>query len=124
MSIAVAVQKNGEIVIAADTMTTLGHTKVPHELHAAHKIRAVGGAWLATTGWGLYDNILDDFLARNRAARLDTARGIFEFFLRLWQALHKRYTLVNDQAEDKEAGPFGNLDSTFLVANRRPEADR
>ncbi len=119
MSIAVAVQKNGELVIAADTMTTFGHTKVPHDLHAARKIRRVGSAWLATTGWGLYDNILEDFLARNKAAQLDTQKRTFDFFLRLWQALHKRYTLVNDQAEDKESGPFGNLDSTFLVANRR-----
>ena len=119
MSIAVVVSKNGETVIAADTMTTLGHTKVPHDLHAAQKIRPIGGSWLATTGWGLYDNLLDDFLARNKTARLESQRGIFEFFLKLWGALHKRYTLVNDQTEEKESGPFGNLDSTFIVANRR-----
>lgn len=119
MSIAVAVQKHGRLVIAADSLTTFGNTKVPFDLHAAKKIRHVGVSWLATTGWGLYENILADYLARGRGVRLESQEQIFEFFLKLWKALHKKYTLVNDQAEEKEAGPFGNLDSTFLVANRR-----
>lgn len=118
MSIAVAVEKNGELVIAADSLTTLGNTKIPHELHNAEKIRPVGVHWIATTGWGLYDNILVDFIARNKGARLGGEKEIFAFFLRLWRALHKTYTLVNDQADEKESGPFGNLDSTFLVAGR------
>jgi ATP-dependent protease HslVU (ClpYQ) peptidase subunit len=119
MSIAVAVQKHGELVIAADTLTTFGNTKVPHALHAAQKIRRAGSSWLATTGWGLYDNILQDHLARARGVRLGTEAQIFDFFLKLWKALHRKYTLVNDQIDEKESGPFGNVDSTFLVANRR-----
>jgi ATP-dependent protease HslVU (ClpYQ) peptidase subunit len=119
VSIAVAVQKHGELVVAADTLTTFGNTKVPHQLHAAQKIRRAGGSWLATTGWGLYDNILQDHLARGKSPRLETEPQIFDFFLKLWKALHRKYTLVNDQIEEKESGPFGNMDSTFLVANRR-----
>lgn len=119
MSIAVAVQKHGELVIAADSLTTIGNTKVPLGLHAAKKIRRVGASWLATTGWGVYENILEDYLTKSRGVRLESQQQIFEFFLKLWKALHKRYTLVNDQIEEKDSGPFANLDSTFLIANHR-----
>ena len=118
MSIALAIEKNGELILAADTLTSFGHTKVPPVLHAADKIRRVGASFLATTGWGLYENILDDVIARRKNVRLGSREQIFEFFLRLWGDLHKKYSFVNDQIDEKEAGPFGNLDSTFLIAGR------
>jgi ATP-dependent protease HslVU (ClpYQ) peptidase subunit len=118
MSIALAIEKNGELILAADTLTSFGHTKVPPVLHAADKVRRVGASFLATTGWGLYENILDDVIARRKAVRLGSREQIFAFFLRLWSDLHKKYSFVNDQIDEKESGPFGNLDSTFLVANR------
>ena len=116
MSIALAIEKNGELIVAADTLTSFGHTKVPPALHTAQKVRRVGRSFLAATGWGLYENILDDVLARRKNVRLGTRAQIFDFFLRLWGDLHKKYSFVNDQIDEKEAGPFGNLDSTFIVA--------
>jgi len=118
MSIALAIEKNGELFVAADTLTSFGHTKVPPVLHAAEKVRRVGASYLATTGWGLYENILDDVIARRKSIKLGSREQIFEFFLRLWNDLHKKYSFVNDQIDEKEAGPFGNLDSTFLIAGR------
>ena len=118
MSIALAIEKNGELILAADTLTSFGHTKVPPVLHAADKIRRVGASFLATTGWGLYENILEDVIARRKSIKLGSREQIFDFFLRLWNDLHKKYSFVNDQIDEKEAGPFGNLDSTFLVAGR------
>ena len=118
MSIALAIEKNGELILAADTLTSFGHTKVPPVLHAADKIRRVGASFLATTGWGLYETILDDVIARRKNIKLGSREQIFDFFLRLWNDLHKKYSFVNDQIDEKEAGPFGNLDSTFLVAGR------
>ncbi|HWR98296.1 MAG TPA: hypothetical protein VN317_07710 [Candidatus Methanoperedens sp.] len=118
MSIALALEKDGELIVAADTLTSFGHTKVPPHLHAAQKIRRIGRAYLASTGWGLYENILDDVLARRGRVSLGSSARIFAFFLRLWTDLHKKYSFVNDQIDEKESGPFGNLDSTFLVANR------
>jgi ATP-dependent HslUV protease, peptidase subunit HslV len=118
MSIALAIEKNGELIVAADTLTSFGHTKVPPVLHAADKVRRVGANLLATTGWGLYENILDDIIARRKNIKLGSREQIFEFFLRLWNDLHKKYSFVNDQIDEKEAGPFGNLDSTFIIAGR------
>ena len=118
MSIALAIVKNGELIVAADTLTSFGHTKVPPILHAAEKVRRVGASLLATTGWGLYENILDDVIARRKNIKLGSREQIFDFFLRLWNDLHKKYSFVNDQIDEKEAGPFGNLDSTFIIAGR------
>jgi ATP-dependent HslUV protease subunit HslV len=118
MSIALAIEKNGELILAADTLTSFGHTKVPPVLHAADKVRRVGASYLATTGWGLYENILDDVIARRKSIKLGSREQIFDFFLRLWNDLHKKYSFVNDQIDEKEAGPFGNLDSTFIIAGR------
>ena len=118
MSIALAVEKNGELIVASDTLTSFGHTKVPPVLHAAKKVRRIGASFLAATGWGLYENILDDVLTRRKNLRLGTREQIFDFFLRLWGDLHKRYSFVDDQIDEKESGPFGNLDSTFIVAGR------
>jgi ATP-dependent HslUV protease subunit HslV len=116
MSIALALEKDGELILAADTLTSFGHTKVPPVLHTADKVRRVGAHFLATTGWGLYENILDDVLARRPNPKLGSREQIFAFFLRLWSDLHKKYSFVDDQIDDKESGPFGNLDSTFIVA--------
>jgi ATP-dependent protease HslVU (ClpYQ) peptidase subunit len=116
MSIALAIEKDGELIIAADTLTSFGHSKVPPTLHAAQKVRRVGTSYLAATGWGLYENILDDVLERRGAVRLGSRSQIFAFFLRLWNDLHKKYSFVDDQIDEKESGPFGNLDSTFLIA--------
>jgi ATP-dependent HslUV protease subunit HslV len=116
MSIALAIEKDGELIVAADTLTSFGHSKVPVELHAAQKVRRVGASYLAATGWGLYENILDDVLERRGNVRLNTRAQIFAFFLRLWTDLHDKYSFVDDQIDEKESGPFGNLDSTFLIA--------
>ena len=118
MSIALAIRKDGELIVASDTLTSFGHTKVPPSLHTAEKVRRVGGSYLAATGWGLYENILDDVLTRRANPRLGSRGQIFAFFLRLWSDLHKKYSFVNDQIDEKEAGPFGNLDSTFIIAGR------
>ena len=118
MSIAVAVRTGSEIVIASDTKRTFGSGAVPESNLVDVKIRKAGGAYLATTGWGLYANILDDYLASKKNARLTDERTIFTFFRHFWKDLHERYSFVNDQREGDES-PFGDLDATFLVASTR-----
>ncbi|MCZ7649178.1 MAG: hypothetical protein M5U26_28640 [Planctomycetota bacterium] len=118
MSIVVAVRKGKRIVMAADTLTTSGtHRHAPGNV-ATHKIRRVGRALVGATGWSLYDNLLDDHLGSKRPPALGDKRAIFKFFVGFWHALRKKYNLVNDQPPEKDS-PFGDLDATFLVANRR-----
>ena len=118
MTIAVAVRKGGEIVLAADTQNNFGHNRAPIANHRTQKIITVGANHLATSGWGLYANILTDFLARRRVPKLDTERDVFRFFQAFWKALHEQYSLVNDQCQNEEdRSPFGDLDASFLLVN-------
>jgi hypothetical protein len=78
----------------------------------------VGASFLATTGWGLYDNILEDYLARTPTPRLGSRQAVFAYFMRLWKQLGDRYTLVNDQPHQDEPSPFADVDASFLVVNR------
>ena len=119
MSIAVAVRKDTNIVLATDSQTNLGSERVPAENLSGPKYMQIGDAYMAATGWTLYSNILADVLGRRRAPpRLDSEVNIFKFFTRLWEDLHERYNFVKDQADDADS-PFGSLDSTFLVVCAR-----
>ena len=116
MSIAVAVRVADEIVIATDSKRTFGSGAVPeHNLRDA-KMRKIGDAYLATTGWGVYTNIMDDYLRAGRTPKLTDSASIFSFFRTFWKVLHDRYAFVNDQCSEPDS-PFGDLDASFLVAS-------
>ncbi len=118
MSIAVAVRKDGRAILAADTQSNFGDRRVSVDNHRAPKIRKVGASYVATTGWGIYDDIFRDYLARARKPSLNNERDVFAFFMRLWRELHERYSLVNDQPHDDHASPFADLDASFLIVNK------
>jgi ATP-dependent HslUV protease, peptidase subunit HslV len=115
MSIVVAIRKNGLTCVAADTQNSFGSNRVSEANGGVTKLRRLGSAILGTTGWGIYENILDDYLKANGAPQLNDRGDIFAFFLGLWKALHETYPFVNDQG-DRNDSPFGNLDASFLVA--------
>ena len=114
MSIAVAVRTKDQIVLATDSKRTFGGGAVPVDNLRDVKIRKVGAAYIATTGWGVYTNILEDYLRGARQPRLADSTSIFTFFRNFWKALHQRYAFVNDQCSESDS-PFGDLDASFLV---------
>jgi len=116
MSVAVAVRIRDQIVIAADTKRTFGSGAVSDANFTDLKVRAVGASYIATTGWGLYSNILDDYLVSRKKARLTDQASIFSFFRQFWKDLHERYSFVSDQRPDDDS-PFGDLDASFLIAS-------
>jgi ATP-dependent HslUV protease, peptidase subunit HslV len=118
MSIAVAVRKRNQIVVAADSQESFGDRRVLRDNHDASKIVRAGTSHIAMTGWGVYDNIMRDYLARVQRPRLGSERAVFAFFIAFWRQLHKRYQFVNDQVGEDDPSPFADLDSSFLVANR------
>src|SRR2546422_29746 len=101
MSVAVAIRKGNKTVVAADSQENFGDQKIVRGNHAATKILRVGSGYLAMTGWGLYDNIFRDYLARTRHPRLVSEKLIFSFFVTFWRQLHKRYPFVNDQVDEE-----------------------
>jgi ATP-dependent protease HslVU (ClpYQ) peptidase subunit len=115
MSVVVAVTKNHSTILAADSLTLFGSSqRMPAANSSTTKVRRIGSALLGATGWGIYDNILDNFLVEHPPPTFGSESEIFAFFLELWRALHDRYSFVNDQCHDKDS-PFGDLDSTFLI---------
>ena len=117
MSVAVAVQKGRTIVVAADTQENFGDRRVLRGDHASSKIMRIGTSYVAQTGWGLYENILGDYLAKTGTPRLRNEREIFVFFNRFWKRMRKDYSFVNDQAMEHDKSPFADLDAAFLVVN-------
>mgnify|MGYP003979683799 FL=1 len=117
MSVIVAIRKNNQVVMAADTLTSFGDTeRMPSENANTSKIGRIGNSLIGGAGWAVYDDILNDYLSTRAAPDLTTASSIFTFFLEFWKALHENYTFVNDNATNA-CTPFGDLDSTFLIAN-------
>ena len=117
MSVAVAVRKGRALVLAADTQESFGDRRVLRPDHASSKIRRVGPSCIAQTGWGLYDNILGDYLANAGTPRLRSEREVFAFFNRFWKRMRREYSFVNDQSVGEDKTPFADLDATFLVVN-------
>ena len=117
MSIAVAVRKGNDIVIAADTQDSFGVTTVTADNYSCRKIIKVGASYVATTGWGLYEDIFEHYLASGVEASFDSRSKIFSFFMLFWKELHEQYNFVKDQSSEEDPSPFGDLDATFLITN-------
>ncbi len=119
MSIVVAVQKDGLIALASDSLSVFGsHREDQTNIINNQKIVSVGSSYLGYTGWGLYGNILSHYLKKQKTPpRLTDEHAIFSFFLKFMKDLRDRYNLVNDQA-NSEKDPFADLDSCFIIANR------
>ncbi|MBC8551405.1 MAG: hypothetical protein H8D23_17310 [Candidatus Brocadiales bacterium] len=118
MSIAVVVKKDNKVVIGADTLQCFDSNMTGEDNLNESKLRRIGSAMVAGAGWGLYGNILDDYLKGKKPVRLTTKQQIFLFFKRLWPVLHEKYSFVKNQCEDADS-PFGELDSSFLIATKR-----
>jgi len=117
MSVAVAVQKGRTIAVAADTQENFGDRRVLRGDHSSSKIMKVGPSYIAQTGWGLYENILGDYLVKAGTPRLRNEREIFVFFNRFWKRMRKDYSFVNDQPMEDDKSPFADLDASFLIVN-------
>lgn len=103
--------------MAADTLAVFGEGMLIEASNArATKITPIGDALLGGTGWAVYDDILDHYLAGSDPPGLHNRREVYTFFLGFWRALRETYSLVNEQAASKET-PFGDLDASFLLAS-------
>ncbi len=117
MSIVVAARNGKKIAMACDTMQCFGSMKQYHDNIESPKIRRVGSSLIGGTGWGVYDNILMDFVDRRRVGPLTDCAAIYRFFLGLWKHLREgEYGFVKEQRNDDDS-PFVDLDASFLVVN-------
>ncbi|MCH9002848.1 MAG: hypothetical protein IIC02_09775 [Planctomycetes bacterium] len=117
MSTIVAVEKDRRTIIASDTLTTSGPMACVNSL-GLPKVTRIGSSFVGSTGFSVYKNVLDHYLAGKRAPTLKDERAILDFFIRFWKALHEHYHFVNDQSREDDTSPFAELDTEFLVVNR------
>ncbi|HYF15328.1 MAG TPA: hypothetical protein VD971_09685 [Phycisphaerales bacterium] len=117
MTIAVAVAKQGRIVIAADSLVNFGGQRFDPANCQFHKIHRVGESLMVWAGWSLYAEILTAHLASHSPPALFTEREVFSFFVRFWRSMRDEYTWMHRGGSHHEH-PFADLDSTFLLVNR------
>ena len=117
MSILVAVTKGDRTVVASDRLTCFGHHAELSDNVTAKAIHRVGLALIGSTGWSLYDNILEDYLSTREPPVLEDRASIFKFFIGFWKIMREDYSFVEDQCNDDDS-PFVDLDARFLVVTR------
>lgn len=116
MTIAVAVRKNGQTVLAADSLVNFGGQRFPPENCRFHKIYRMGSTSIVWAGWSLYAEMLTAHLAQNEPPTLASEPEVFSFFVRFWRAMREDYTFIS-RSQQSGDHPFVDLESVFLLVN-------
>lgn len=116
MSTIVAVEKNDEVAMAWDSMTTVGATWDVNRF-PARKVMQVGESLIGMAGLSVYGTILEHYFQNEDAPQLENETLVLDFFLRFWRDLKERYSFVDDQSDPDDSSPFADLCAEFLVAS-------
>jgi ATP-dependent HslUV protease, peptidase subunit HslV len=117
MTTIIVVKKDGYAAIAADTLTTYGNQKESAEYVVnSEKIIKYHENYLATTGWGTFQQALQDFLTKTKKKlSFDNVSDIFSSGLIIHQALKDKYFLNSDTDEDYD---FESSHGIILIVNK------
>ncbi len=116
MSTILAVRRGESVVIAAETLTTVGYVHQSADYIANHsKLVPVGEGFVGAVGHASWDLILRDWLAAaEEPPRLDSTAAIFSFAVHFHEVLKERY-FVNPKEE--EGDPFESSQLELIIAN-------
>ena len=116
MTTLVAVRKNDEIVIAADSLTTFGDTRLSAEFdRTPDKIVRYRDTYIGLCGSAAHQLVFQSLLAKHARPRLLRTRpAIFETFRKLHPILKEQHFLNPKEEEDD---PYESTQITALVAN-------
>ena len=116
MTTIVVVRKNQEIVIAADSQTSFGDTRVSAlEDKAWNKIFAWKDNYFAIAGSAAHDLVLKSLLAQYPSLDFSSRQEIFESFRVLHPRLKEEFFLKTDEEEND---PYESSQMTVLIANK------
>lgn len=118
MSTIVVVKKNGQVCIAADTLTSFGDTKLASSYDRFHdKIQDFGQSHIGIVGSAAHALVVEHAF-RSEEFELDFSSrdGIFDTFLRLHGTLKDKYFL-NAKAEDDD--PYETTHIEGVIANAK-----
>jgi ATP-dependent HslUV protease subunit HslV len=115
MTTLVAVRKNDQIAIAADTLTTFGDTRLSAEFdRSPDKIVRYQDTYIGLCGSAAHQLVFESLLAARPDLDFSTRRGIFET-IRLLHPILKEQHFLNPKEEEDD--PYESTQITALVAS-------
>jgi len=115
MTTIVAVRKDDEIVIAADSLTTFGDTRLPAEFdRTPDKIVRHKGTYVGLCGSAAHQLVFHSLLAKHNDLDFSNKSAIFETFRKLHPILKEQHFLNPREEEDD---PYESTQIQALVAN-------
>ncbi len=117
MTTLVAVRKNDQIAIAADSLTTFGDTRLSAQFdRSPEKIVRHRDTYIGLCGSAAHQLVFESLLARHPDLDFSTRAAIFETFQKLHPILKEQHFLNPKEEEDD---PYESTQITALVANAR-----
>ena len=115
MTTIVVVRKGSSAVIAADSLTTFGTTRLaPAYDRHPHKVVAYRDSYIGVAGSAAHQLVLENLLERNTDLDLDGKAAIYESFRKL-------HPLLKDEAflnpKEEEDDPYESSQMTLMIAN-------
>ena len=115
MTTIVVVRKETEAVIAADSLTTFGSTRLaPTYDRDPHKIVAYASSFIGVAGSAAHQLVLENILARTPGLDFHGKAAIYESFRKLHPLL-KDDAFLNPKEEDDD--PYESSQMTLMIAN-------
>ena len=115
MTTIVVVRKGNEAVIAADSLTTFGTTRLaPTYDRSPHKITAYRDSFIGVAGSAAHQLVLENLLERNASLDFHGKAAIYETFRKLHPVL-KDEAFLNPKEEDDD--PYESSQMTVMIAN-------
>ena len=115
MTTIVVVRKGGNAVIAADSLTTFGTTRLaPAYDRHPQKITIYGDSFLGVAGSAAHQLVLENLLARTPNLDFHGKGAIYDSFRKLHPIL-KEEAFLNPKEEDDD--PYESSQMTVMIAN-------
>ncbi len=116
MTTLVAVRKNDEIAIAADSLTTFGDTRLSAQYdRTPEKIVRYKDTYIGLCGSAAHQLVFESLLKKHSELDFSSKGSIFETFRKLHPILKEQHFLNPKEEEDD---PYESTQITALVANR------
>ncbi len=115
MTTVVVVRKGDQAVIAADSLSTFGDTRIDAREDACwNKIFHSHGSYFSITGSAAHDLVLQTLLKKVKALDFNSRMAIFESFRKLHPKLKEDFFL---KPEEDEGDPYESSQIIALMAN-------
>lgn len=115
MTTIVVVRKADTAVIAADSLTTFGTTRLaPAYDRSPHKVVLYRDSYIGVAGSAAHQLVLENLLQRNPALELHGKGAIYETFRKLHPIL-KDEAFLNPKEEEDD--PYESSQMTVMIAN-------